>query len=173
MPWLIDTILRLPDLYGIKATVTEIAGYSGNWFKGNPSLLPHFLSELSKTLQIEQGELMMQSAKSIDLLLTDCRQVRTFIRLPFFYNALFFALRSHVRPLTHTPSSHTYHTTHIIHITQIHENARNTIHHRCRIYQSWRLTAYYCNLGGPARYPMPQVHTSCLSLSSNYYYYYY
>ena len=73
MPWLCDAIIRLPDLFGLKTSIIDLTGMCAIWMAENPTMLPHFLSLLSSTLQNEQFTL--PSATAISNIFKTCKNV--------------------------------------------------------------------------------------------------
>ncbi len=73
MPWLSDAILRMPKLHGMKWAIIDFIGYSARWFAANPTLLPHYLAELSSLLQVET--FTIKSSLAIRSVLEKCRMV--------------------------------------------------------------------------------------------------
>jgi len=73
MPWLVDTILKFPDLYGLKATFIELTGCCAKWLATNSTTIQHFLSELCKSLQ--EKDFTLQSAIAIASIFQKCQQV--------------------------------------------------------------------------------------------------
>ena len=73
MPWLVDTVLKFPDLYGLKATFIELTGCCAQWLAVNPTTIQHFLSELCKSLQ--EKDFTLQSAIAIASIFQKCMRV--------------------------------------------------------------------------------------------------
>jgi len=73
MPWLVDTILKFPDLYGLKATFIELTGCCAQWLAVNPTTIQHFLSELCKSLQ--EKDFTLQSAIAIANIFQKCQRI--------------------------------------------------------------------------------------------------
>ena len=73
MPWLLDKMLRFPNLYGLKPAFIDLSGSCAQWLMSNPACLPHILSQISNTLQCP--DFTIQSAMAISNIFQKCHRV--------------------------------------------------------------------------------------------------